>query len=358
MLLLSKFKKNMPVDKKEITPFISIVISAYNEEKNIGAKLNDIINLDYPQDKREVFVISDSSLDNTDNIVKQFLDKGVKLYRLNEHSGKIAAYRKIFPELKGEIVVFTDATSILGTNSIRNLINNFNDKSVGCAGGLLVYVNPYRAIVGRGEKRYWTYEKKIRELESSLSSLPSVSGTFYAVRRNLYPQEMKDYLADDLITSFNVFKKGYRTVFDEEAICKDFTTLSIKEEMAKRVRITIQNIRGLINQAEIMNPFKYGLFSILVISHKLFRLMVPIFLILLLISSSFLSLHSKMFFLIFISQILFYSGSIFGYFINKKIKFGLGNALFYFCLSNLAILLGIINSLKGRKISTWETIRT
>ncbi len=357
MSLMYKLKKMPPVDKGNITPHISIVVAAYNEEKNIAAKLNDILNIDYPKDKMEVFVVSDASSDRTDEIVKGFLDKGVKFYRMVIRSGKIAAYRAVFPLLRGEIIVFSDATSILNPNSITHLVSNFNDNSIGCVGGFLVYVNPKQAITGRGEKKYWSYEQKIREYESRLSSLPSVSGTFYAVRKELFPVWMNDDLADDLIVPFYVKKKGFRTVFESQAICKDFTTLKIGEEMAKRTRITLQNLRGLMNQIDMLNPFKYGIFSLLVISHKLFRSIVPLFLVPLFIVTLFLSFYSVAFLLIFLLQIIFYFGAWAGYQINKERKFSIGNSIFYFCLSNLAILVGIVKFLKGERVATWETVR-
>lgn len=357
MAFLLMLKKEKPINKADITPQISIVVSAYNEEKNIGAKLNNLTNLDYPKDKIEIVVISDKSSDRTDEIVKGFSDEGVKLVKLHERSGKIAAYRKVLPQLKGEIIVFSDATSIIYPATISKLMRNFNDKSVGCAGGLLIYVNSKDAIVGKGEKKYWSYEKRIRDFEWRISSLPSVSGTLYAIRKELYPLDMKDYLADDLIAPFNVVKKGFRTVFEKEAVCRDYTTLDIKEEMAKRIRITVQNIRGLLEYPGILNPFKYGLFSLLVISHKLFRLLVPVFLLILFVVSVILSFYAWFFVPVTLVQIVFYALGLSGYSINKKVKFGLGNSLFYFCLSNLAILEGIIEFLKGYKVVTWETVR-
>ena len=357
LTFFAKVKKGKPVDKKPFFPQISIVIPAYNEENNIGAKLNDILNLDYPKEMMEVVVVSDFSSDDTDNIIRQFSEQGVRLYRLKKRSGKIAAYRNVLPHLKGEIIVFSDATSLLNSASVANLVSNFHDQSVGCAAGLLMYINPKQAIVGKGEKKYWKYGEGIREYEYKLDSLPSVSGTFYAVRRNLYPVHMKDDLADDLMVPLYVRKKGFRTVFEKEAICRDYTTVSIREEMAKRIRITVQNIRGLIEQIDILNPFKYGWFSFIVISHKLFRLLVPLFLAAAFITTLFLSFHSSFFRFIFVAQIFFYIGAKLGYLINQKAKFSLGNALFYFCLSNWAILKGIVGFLKGKKIVTWETAR-
>jgi cellulose synthase/poly-beta-1,6-N-acetylglucosamine synthase-like glycosyltransferase len=370
---LSKFKRKIPVCKKNITPKISVLISAYNEEGVIAEKLNNVLTLDYPKEKMEIVVISDASTDKTDEIVKEFATQGVQLYRLRKRSGKIAAYRKAFPYLKGEIVVFSDATSHLEKNSVMYLISNFNDPSVGCVGALLKYINPNSVLVGKGESKYWQYEKKIKEHESSLCSLTSISGTLYAVRKAFYPYTMKEDLADDLIIPLTVKKKGMRTILEPKAVCIELTTSTVKEEMAKRIRITIQNIRGLINQMDILNPFRYGLYSLLVISHKLLRLLVPVFLLMLFAANSALMMTSRIYLVVFMAQVAFY---FFGAFLLKKgdspyfctkgqktkneaVAFFTKtvNVIFYFCLSNLAILAGIIGFFKGRKVATWEPIR-
>lgn len=357
MSILIKFRKVNGINKKRITPKISIVISAYNEEASIKRKLENILSLDYPREKMEIIVVSDASTDKTDEIVKGFTAEGIKLYRINKQSGKIAAYRKALSQIKSEIVVFSDATSVLDEDSLINLISNFNDSLVGCVGGLLKYVNPEKAKVGEGESKYWEYEKMIRKYESELSSLTSVSGTLYAVRKELYPLDMKADLADDLIVPLSVKKQGFRTVLEQEAVCCEFTTLSVREDMAKRARITIQNIRGLLNYADILNLFKYGLFSILVISHKVFRLLVPVFLIIVFFLNFVFSFTSYLFLTLFVFQIIFYVGGIIGYIQMEKVKSKVINVLFYFCLSNLAIFMGIIEFFKGKKVVTWDTIR-
>ncbi len=358
MIVLRKVKSCNAIERSNIWPSISIVIPAYNEEASIRSKLNNILASDYPKEKMEICVVSDASSDETDKIVRDFENKDIKLHTLDRRSGKIAAYRSVFPELRGEIIVFTDATSILKKDSISNLISNFSDKTVGCAGGLLLYINPHKAFVGEGENKYWDYEKKIRQYESDLCSLPSVSGTLYAIRKNLYPLDMKDDLADDLIAPIKAFKSGYRTVLAYDAICTEYTTLNVKEDMAKRMRITIQNIRGLLEQKDVLNPFKYGLFSIMLISHKIFRLLVPVFLLLIFIISAVLSVYSGFFLLVTLLQVLFYIVGALGYLVNKKIDIKPINTIFYFCLVNFSIFMGIIKYFSGAKVKTWEPVRS
>jgi cellulose synthase/poly-beta-1,6-N-acetylglucosamine synthase-like glycosyltransferase len=346
MSVLLKFMRAQEVKKARITPMISVVVAAYNEEKNIATKLEEILKSDYPREKMEVFVISDCSSDGTDKIVGSFADRGVKLFRLTQRTGKIGGYRQVIPHLKGEIIVFSDATSLLGVESIPRLIDNFADPQVGCAGGLLVYINPKNAEVGKGENKYWGYEVRIKDMESTLCSLTSVSGTLYAVRKELYPLDMKDYLADDLIVPLTVKKSGYRVVLEKDSICRDYTTVNIEEEMRKRARITSQNILGLADQGDILNPWRYGLYSILVISHKLFRLLVPFFLIIAFLMNITLIPSSFAYRVLMCLQLVFYGGALAGQ-----------NALFYFCLSNWAILVGVAKTFKGERVATWETMR-
>ncbi|HEY5594238.1 MAG TPA: glycosyltransferase family 2 protein [Nitrospiria bacterium] len=357
MLGLLRFKRQRPIDKKRIEPDVSLVIPAYNEEKSIRDKLENVLALNYPAGKIKIIVVSDASSDRTDEIVERFRPRGVTLLRMERRNGKIAAYRRALPHLKGEIIVFSDATSILDREAIAQLVGNFNDPSVGCVGGLLRYVNPGKAMVGEGESQYWSYEKKIREYESRLSSLTSVSGTLYAVRKNLYPGDMKEDLADDFIVPSEVKKKGFRVVLEPEAVCIERAVHSTAEEMAKRIRITLQNIRGLLDRLEILNPFKYGVYSILVISHKLFRLLVPVFLMVLFVSNAVLAFGSKLFLVLLLLQALFYLTAVIGYFLNKKLKLKIVESVYYFCLSNLAILIGILRFFKGKKVVTWEPMR-
>jgi len=359
-LLLSSIKKARGVEtinKQKIFPSVSFVVPAHNEEQAIGDKIRNILSLDYPKSNLEVVVVSDASTDKTNKIVESFSTQGVMLLKMDEQSGKIAAYRKALPHLSGEIVVFSDATSYIEKDSLGHLVSNFSDSTVGCVGALLKYHNPKDAAVGKGESKYWEYEKKIKELESGISSLTSVSGTLYGVRKELYPLNMRDDLADDLIVPLEVKKRGFRTVLEEKAICRESTALGIKEEILKRMRITIQNIRGLINQFNVLNPFRYGIYSLMLISHKLLRILVPAVLISFFVLTVLLFNKAWTFSFLLIMQAIFYFVGLAGYFLNKKIKIKLVNFVFYFCLSNLAILLGIFEFFRGKKMTTWKPVR-
>jgi cellulose synthase/poly-beta-1,6-N-acetylglucosamine synthase-like glycosyltransferase len=356
-ILYSFVNRNKP-DKIDFSPVpaISIIVPAYNEEKSIAEKIENILTCDYPVEKREIIVISDCSSDRTDEIVEGYRAKGIKLVRLTQRTGKVAAYKKVVPTCSGEILIFTDATSVLKSDALKKIVRKFADPAIGCVGGYLRFVPIKNSTVGQGENDYWDYEVVIKKHESDISSLTSVSGTFYAVYKKLFPLDMKNDLADDFIVPIHVKKLGLKVVLEPEAVCEEVTVVTEGDEMGKRIRITMQNIRGLIDQIDILNPFKYGMYSLLIASHKLGRLVVPALLLGILATDFFLSFGNMLFKAILACQILFY---MVGFsFMSRKVKNKILNRINYFCLSNMSIFLGFVKFAKGKRSAFWETQRS
>ncbi len=357
LAVLWRVRPRRVVRKGPIEPRVSLVIPAYNEERAIRGKLDNVTSLTFPRERLQVVVVSDASTDRTDAIVAGYTQRGVELERLATRRGKIGAYAAVFPRLTGDIVVFSDATSMVVPDALDRLVENFADPSVGCVGAQVRFVNPSDAAVGKGVNTYWDYESAIKQRESDLDSLVSVSGTLYAVRRDLYPLDMREDLADDLIVPLDVRARGLRAVFEPAAICVEETTLDVREEVAKRTRITIQNIRGLVSRAAMFNPIRFGLFSLFLVSHKLMRLLVPALLILVFVLTAALAVSSPLFVVLAVLQLAFYVSAIAVYFLESHARVRALNAVFYFCLSNLAILLGMVSFFKGTRVATWETLR-
>lgn len=353
---LTLFSKKQ-IDKSEIFPFVSLVIAAYNEEKVITKKIENSLSLDYPKDKLEIIVASDCSTDKTHQIVKDFADRGVKLYISKKRAGKTACRNEMIGQTRGEIVIFSDATGIYKKDVIKKLVRNFNDRRVGCVGGILRYINPKNSMVGAGEGLYWNYEVSIRKKESMLGNLMAVSGSIYAMRKKLYISPPKE-LADDLISPLMTKKQGYYCVYEPEAICMEETTTGTQDELSKRARIALRNIMGLHYMKTLFNPFKYGIFSFKLFSHKILRLAVPVLLILIAILNIVLLTESQLYLFLAMLQGMFYVFACIGYLLYRVKK---GHKLFYiplyFCTTNLGILLGIINFLSGKNKMTWEPAR-
>jgi cellulose synthase/poly-beta-1,6-N-acetylglucosamine synthase-like glycosyltransferase len=119
-----------------------MIITAYNEERALAAKLANTLTLDYPRDLLEIMVASDCASDRTDEIVQSFGNQGVLLHRQPQRLGKTAAQNAAVEKAHGEIIVFSDATSLYETDALRKIVRNFADQTVGCVGGRLVYVEP------------------------------------------------------------------------------------------------------------------------------------------------------------------------------------------------------------------------
>ncbi len=334
----------------------SLIIPAYNEEADIRSKLENVLRLDYPKGSLEIIVASDASTDRTDDIVREFAGAGVKLFRADKRGGKVAAYKNAIQRASGEILIFSDATSQLERDSIKTILRNFSDSSVGAVTGRLFFVAQKDGGIGKGEEAYWSYNILIKEAESRLASLTSVSGTFFAVRKELFPNDMPNDLAEDLIVPLVVVRQGYRTVLESEAICREVSVHAETQEVRKRARITVQNIRGLVYGRDLLNVFTHGLFSVLLISHKVLRILSPLLLAALVILNIFLSGSSSFFKLLLCAQAGFYALGYLGGFVHQR-RPRVVNMIHFFCLSNYALFLGIMMYLRGDRMATWETER-
>src|SRR5215475_11126029 len=181
-----------PVRREDITPRVSIIIAAYNEERDIEAKLKNTLAFDYPRDRMEIIVASDCSTDRTDEIVRGFSAQGVILCRQPERFGKTIAQNRAVKASSGAILVFSDATTMYEPDAIRKIVRSFADPEVGCVAGQLIYVDAAASAVGKGCRSYWGYEKFLKRCESDVGSLVGVSVCLYAVRRICHAQLASD----------------------------------------------------------------------------------------------------------------------------------------------------------------------
>jgi len=184
--------------KAEITPSVSLLVSVYNEEKIIQEKIENSLNLDYPKDKLEIVIASESN-DKTNDIVEKYKDRGrVKLFAYHERRGKSYTIYQSLPKCQGGIIVFTDANAMFKRDAIRKLVRNFNDPHIGCVSGELKYINPQKAAAGESEGIYWKYEVLIKRLESKIQSVLGANGSIYAIRKKLY-SPLSEYRGDDFL---------------------------------------------------------------------------------------------------------------------------------------------------------------
>lgn len=337
-------------------PTISIIIPAYNEEAQIGRKLAETVALEYPMEKCEVVVVSDGSTDRTESIVSACKDPRVRLLRVDQRKGKTHAQNVGVEQCQGEVVVFSDATTVYDPKALLYLACNYEDPQVGAVSGIYRYVAPAgKSPTELGSVTFWNYENLIKRLQSTTGTLTGCSGCIYSLRRRLYTP-LADSACSDLVEPLHIVRQGYRVLLEDRAIAYEETTKSAKDEFRMRVRVATHGIGGVLALMELLKIWKYGWISFQLISHKLLRWLVPFFLILLLFSSAALR-DQVVFRYLFLIQVLFYAFSAASLLcpLYKRWK-PLGLPL-YFCTLNLAALVSFFELFRGRRYVVWDTVR-
>jgi len=348
--------KRENVSEEEL-PFVSLIISAFNEEDTVEGKIRNSLEIDYPKDKLEIIVVSDGSLDRTDKIVGDFHSRGVRLIRVEGRRGKTICQNIAVEEAHGEIIVFSDANTMYDSKSIRALVDQLmSDSLVGCVSGELGYITKFGS---EKESIYWKYEIFIKRLESLFYSEVGVNGAMYAVRKKEYVPLRGD-LISDFIEPLEIVKitgKLTKHCISAKAYEYEPAELNIAASVKRKRRIFVRSIRGLFFEKELLNPFRYPIIAFELISHKLLRWINPIILIFLLILPLF-NLRD-LFFLAVIEYIILFLA-----FIGNLDVFGLFGrfskilrALNYFLWLNIADFLGWIDLAKGERYIKWETKR-
>lgn len=346
-----------PVRRADITPRVSLIIAAYNEERDLEAKLENALALDYPRDRLEIIVASDCSSDRTDEIARSFSDRGVVLDRQPERFGKTIAQNRAVRISSGEILVFSDATTMYKPDALRKIVRNFADPEVGCVAGQLVYVDGKASAVGNGCRTYWGYEKILKQCESHVGSLIGVSGCLYAVRRSCHARLANDMI-DDFVIATEVHLQDLRTIYEPEAIATEDTNHRTKDEFRMRVRVIKQTMSALNRYREVLNPARHGMFAVQMIAHKLLRYAVWVMLVMAFIASGLAWDAAEWCGLAFLGQVGLYGMAVVGLVAERlKIRIGPLAIPYYFVLVNAASFLAVLKAIYGEAYVVWEPIR-
>ncbi len=347
----------LEIVKSSIEPFVTVLITAYNEEKDIRAKLENTLRIEYPPEKLEILVASDGSTDKTDQIVREFSGEKVRLFRQEGRMGKTYTQNKAVEQATGEIILFSDATTAYQADVLKQMLPNFADETVGCVAGRLIYVDDSRSSVGAGAKRYWNYETFLKQSESRACSLIGASGCLYAVRKSAYRPMYPEACSDFLICT-KIYEQNLRSVYEPNAVCTEETNRHSNKEFSMRVRIISQTFTDLWRNRRMLNPLRSGFFAVELVSHKLLRYAVPLFLILILIASALLAVHSTFYLILLLLQTTFYASAFIGWLLERSGKsVGAFAVPLYFSLTNLASLVGFYKFLSGERYARWEPIR-
>lgn len=354
LAVLARFRA--PRDMVRELPCATLVVSAYNERAVIGDKLENSLALDYPADKLEIVVISDASEDGTDEIVRSFADRGVVLCRQEVRRGKSAGLTRFVPQARGEIVVFSDANSMYQPDALRKLVRHFADPKVGFVAGHQRYVDEDSAA-SQSESLYWRYETWLKIQESKISSPVCGDGAIMAIRADLF-EPLRDDDINDTIIPLKIVARGYRGVFDEEAVCYERTAEDFWGEFRRRARIVNRALGAVFRVPQTLNPFRVGVFAYQLFVHKLLRWFVPFFLVAMLAASAYLAAEGRpLYVAMLLGQLLFYGTALLGLVPGVR-SLKPVYVTSYFCVANAAVALGVIRLLLGKRIVTWKPERT
>ena len=363
LFLLVKIKRLFVKEKKQYNtdtnlPEVTLFITAFNEKDYIKEKLKNSFSLNYPKDKIKHIWVTDGSDDGTPEILQKYDE--IEVYHKPERNGKIAAMNRGIKFVKTPIVIFSDANTNLGKDSIMEIARMFKNPKVGCVSGeKRIYSDKSEAASTAGEGLYWKYESTLKKWDAELYSVVGAAGELFAVRTKLYQEVEKDTLLDDFIISLRIAMQGYTIQYNPNAYAIETSSVNVKEELKRKIRISAGGIQSILRLKPLLNPFKYGILSFQYISHRVLRWAVsPFLLLIIFITNIFLAFQFVGFGfydILFVSQILFYLSVFAGWIAeNYKTKIKVLFVPYYFFIMNLSVYLGLYRFINSQQSVNWE----
>jgi cellulose synthase/poly-beta-1,6-N-acetylglucosamine synthase-like glycosyltransferase len=344
-----------PVAEGDVAPSATFIICAFNEQGVIRQKIENTLSLDYPPEKLEVLVVSNGSTDGTNDIVRSYTDPRVRLIALEE-PGKMRALNEGAAAAKGELLVVSDADFFLEHHTLRLMARKFADPTVGgVCGARSSGMKRGGDATGEGEGVYARWDKYQKTLESRIGSVFAADGLLYAMRKELYVPITNPSQADDITVSVQIPLRGYRLLFEPNATAWEDGTVHAASEFRRKVRITNRSVRALLGIGSRL--FTSGFYSVELLSHKLVRHFIPIFLIPLFVSNVFLATRSPLYAWLLAGQVAVYGLGAVGAALRES-KIGRARLLaipYYFCFVNSAAFFGILRLLRGQGTQSWST---
>jgi glycosyltransferase involved in cell wall biosynthesis len=343
---------NNEVFDNSYMPTITVLITAYNEEKTILKRVDNILKCPY-SNTLEIIVASDGSTDSTDKIVNQIKDSRVKLFRPKNRLGKTETQNLAIQKSKGEIVIFTDSESSFDRQFLNNIVKYFSNDFVGCVSGRLCFESNKNSV-SKNQGYYWSYETKLREIESSLGILAVASGACMAVRKSLF-NPMSGSFGEDCVVPLDIVINKHKVIHAFDAIAYDWIDSDAKTEVSNRSRMTLRNWQGTWSKSIILNPFKYPGHSFSLWSHKILRWLSPVFIFLITFIAFNLSNESLFYFYALYILIFFYFMGLMGWLgLKNDVEIPIAASIYSFLLANFGFLYGLLRVIKKEDLKIYR----
>jgi cellulose synthase/poly-beta-1,6-N-acetylglucosamine synthase-like glycosyltransferase len=359
-LLIKVLRWFRPVANKlddHFTPSLTLIVAAFNEAGFIKEKIENTLLLEYPADKIQFIFITDGSSDATPEIIQSYPQ--IRLMHKAERAGKIAAVHRAMKEVTSEIVVFTDANTMLNKEALLFISRHYRDEKVGAVAGEKRVQIDVSADATAGEGFYWKYESALKKWDSELYSVVGAAGELFSIRTNLYEPVLPDTILDDFMISMNIALNGYRIKYEPNAFATETSSANTTEELKRKIRIAAGGVQSMLRLKRLLWPFPYPVLTFEYISHRLLRwiitpyLMIIVFFINLVLINQF-SLNDR-YVWVFLLQVIFYISAIAGWLFEKRsIKIKIFFIPYYFCLMNYAVIAGLIRYVFMEQSVLWE----
>jgi len=357
--LVAKVRKGYPqppVQNEADLPPVTMIVAAYNESQVIAGKIHNTLKLDYPEDRLEIFFVTDGSTDGTPEIIGDF--PRLKLFHSTERRGKIHAVNRVMRFVKNPIVVFSDANTHLNTEAIKNIVRHYQNESVGgVAGEKKIQTGSKEDASGSGEGLYWKYESFLKRKDSEVYSVVGAAGELFSIRTALYEPPDENMIIEDFYLSLRIAARGYRFIYEPEAYALESASISVGEEWKRKVRIAAGAFQAMAKLKYLLNPFINGILTFQYFSHRVLRwTLAPLFLPVVLAVNIILAVEDGLLYKGLLAlQLIFYFLAVVGYFFRgRKISMPGFFVPFYFCVMNLSVYAGFFRYLRGRQSVMWE----
>lgn len=340
----------------EGTPSVSYVIVAHNEARVIARKLDNVFALDYPPGRLQVILASDGSTDGTIEAAAAHPRGGDLLLLDLPRAGKNATLNAGVAAAEGEILVFSDADSMLEPRALKVLVAPFADESVGGVAGNFEYEDP--AGQGQGESSYWSVDRLWKRLESRAGQLTSATGQIYAIRAELFTA-VPDGVTDDFFVSTGVIEAGRRLVFEERAVARGPVAESPELEFRRKIRVAGRGLASVRARRRLLDPRRHGFYAIQLFSHKVLRRAVGLPLAIAWLASIALATEHPFYALACLAQTGFHLVALVGWWLRES---AVGRRRWlaipvFFDLVNLAGAIAFVDLIRGKRYLHWSPER-
>lgn len=337
-------------------PSVTLLIAAWNEEDVIEEKIQNSFNLNYPAEKLNFLFITDGSTDQTPSIISKY--NHINLLHQAARNGKTAAINRAMKQVTTDVVVFSDANTMLNEDALLEIVKHYSNEKVGCVSGeKRVRIPETAQASAAGEGLYWKYESKLKQWDAELYSAAGAAGELFSIRTHLFNETEVDTILDDFMISLRIVEQGYVIAYEPNAYALENSSESVTEELKRKVRICAGAFQSMIRLSSLLNVFKHPVFTFQYVSHRVLRWTIaPLALFMLLPLNIYLAFTGPyIYHFILVLQLFFYAFAILGWKYEKmKTRKKLFFIPFYFLLMNYSVLAGFKRFLFNEQSHMWQ----